>query len=301
MTAIALFADQNVIVPTHVALASTLAHWPGPQALAVYVFISGWSDADVALLEKTASLQPGKCVLQIREISLARVQRWKSLYGSLMPYGRLFLPELLADCKQILYLDVDVIVEMDVRKLVEASQTLGPVAALQAWDFEHSQDAALARANGIDLHSKYFHSGLLVMDLEWCRSQRLVERFLAFGDRCASDLNSHDQTVINLVLHGQLSSIPREFTTHLYATTPPPEVLSEAIHSFCGSPKPFDPLGNFLNANFELFNSWISQTALSDWSPNSFHEFSRVRKNVRLIRPMVGTALKMLSAKLRPS
>jgi lipopolysaccharide biosynthesis glycosyltransferase len=298
MTAVAFFADQNVIAPTHVALASTLAHWAGPDELDVYLFQSGWSPADSERLRSTAARSGGRCRLSIREINLSRVAAWKSLYGTLMPYGRLFLPDLLPDCHEVFYLDVDVIVEVDARTVMAASSSGGPVAALKAWDFEHSHDAALAIEQGAAMRDTYFHSGLLVLDLDWCRAQRVVQRFLDFGDRYAQRLYSHDQTVLNMVLRGHISAIPERFTTHLYPTSAAMKQGLAAVHSFCGSPKPFDPLGNILNANYTVFNEWLSRTALAGWSPNTIHELMRFRKNLRLLRPMVGTGVKMLTKRV---
>jgi lipopolysaccharide biosynthesis glycosyltransferase len=284
MTAVAFFGDQNVVAPTHVALASTLSHWPGPDPLDIYVFQSGWSTADVKRLHRTVLPWADRCNLRVRELDLSRVARWKNMYGSSMPYGRLFLPELLPDCSTVLYLDVDVIVEMDLRVLVDASSQNGPVCAIQAWNLENSHDAALARERDLDLQAAYFH----------CRNEGIVERFVAFGNAYADRLWSHDQTVLNLVLHGQIAAIPETFTTHLYPAGPVVKPGRPAVHSFCGSPKPFDPLGNILNSNYAVFDQWLSRTALAGWSPNNLRQLLRVRKNLRLLRPMAGTALKML-------
>lgn len=295
MTSIALFADRNVIAPTHVALASTLANWPGPQVLEVNVFHSGWTAADIDRLHATASMNPAPARLHVQELPLQRFADWTSLYGTLMPYGRLLLPRLLPEQDSVLYLDVDVIVEMDIRELIQACAPGIPVSALPGWDFGHSHDAGLASRLAIAHDEPYFHSGLLLMDLAWCRGEAITDKFLAFGDQHRGELNSHDQTVINFVLRGQIAPMPKDLTTHLYPTTTATNRRSGVVHSFCGSPKPFDPAGNLLNNNHAYFNQWLGRTALADWSPNSLRELVRA-KNLRLLRPVVGTVLKRIAA-----
>ncbi|MBG9389063.1 glycosyltransferase family 8 protein [Caenimonas aquaedulcis] len=294
MTAVALFADHNVIAPTHVAVASLLANWRGPEILEVHLFHAGWTTADVGRLHETAAMNPAPARLHARPLDLARFDTWTALYGTRMPYGRLLLAQLLPSHDCVLYMDVDVIVEMDIRQLICACTPGIPVSALPGWDFGHSHDAALTGRLSVRPDEPYFHSGLLLLDLAWCRREGITGRFLEFGDRYRTELNSHDQTVINFVLRGRIAPMPTDLTTHLYPTTAATDRREGVVHSFCGSPKPFDPAGNLLNNNHAYFSQWLQRTALAGWSPNSLRELARA-KNLRLLRPVAGTLLKRLA------
>jgi len=300
MTAVAFFADRNVLAALHVAFASTAAHWRGSDALDIHLFHSGMTEVDLGALHETVAMAKTPVVLHAAAFEPARVRNWRSLYGSKMPYGRLFLPELLPQHDEVLYLDADVIVEMDVRRIVSARGSDGVVSAMKAWDFAHSHDADLAAEFGIAGSEPYFHSGLLVFALDRWRAENLLAKCLDFGDRHGRQLHSHDQTILNIVCHGRIDPLPRELTTHLYPTdSAVPEHGDATIHNFCGSPKPFDPLGNVLNAHFALFNRWLDRTALAKWSPNSFEQLRQVVRNVRLLKPMLATAAKMTARRLR--
>jgi lipopolysaccharide biosynthesis glycosyltransferase len=300
MTTVAFFGDRNVVPALHVAIASLLASWPGPEPIEVHLFHRDVTPADLALLKKTAAIAEKPVVFNEHPFDIARIRHWRSLYGSHMPYGRLFLPELLPRRGEVIYLDADVIVDMDIRRVLTAHETSSLVDAMPAWDFAHSHDAELASELGIRGDEQYFHSGLLVLELEQWRRENVLERCLEIGDRFADRLWSHDQTILNLVCHGRIAPISLELTSHLYPTAAAGFTYAgESIRSFCGSPKPFDPLGNVLNAHFELFNQWLARTALAGWSPNSYRQLSQVKRNLRLLKPMASTTAKMLLNAIR--
>ena len=300
MTTVALFGDQNVIPALHVAVASMLASWSGPDPLELHLFHSGLTAADVDLIRKTVAMAGKPAIFHDAIIDTSRVHHWRALYGSHIPYGRIFLPRLLPECSEVIYLDADVIVDLDVRKLVTTRREGDLLAALPNWDFAHSHDAQLAADIGVPGDASYFQSGILVFDLAEWRKDDTLARCLEIGDRYHDRLWSHDQTVLNLACRGRIADIPREFTTFLYPTrSGHTDYPQQSIRNFCGSPKPFDPLGNVLNYHFDLFNQWLSRTALAGWSPNNFRQLSQVKRNFRLLKPVVSTILRMLLGKFR--
>ncbi|HET7434468.1 MAG TPA: glycosyltransferase [Thermoanaerobaculia bacterium] len=293
MTPLALFGDRNVLPALHVALASTLHSWTGPEPLEIHLFHRGLHAGDLALLQKTLSMAERPARFHEAVFDITRVAHWRTLYGSAMPYGRLFLPQLLPQHDEVIYLDADVVVDMDILKL--RPETVELVAAMPAWDFDHSQDAQLAAEFGIAGTETYYHSGALVVRLDQWRAENLLARCLEFGDRYSDRLRSHDQTILNIVCRGRITPIPPPLTTHLYPTALRDETYpAESIRNFCGSPKPFDPLGNVLNSHYSLFEQWISRTALAGWTPNNYEQLANVRRNLRLLPPMVSTAARML-------
>lgn len=300
MTSVALFGDQNVIPALHVAAASMLASWSGPDPLELHLFHSGLTPADVELIRDTVAMAAKPVNFHDAAFDTSRVRHWRTLYGSHIPYGRIFLPRLLPDCDEVIYLDADVIVDLDVRKLVTKRRDGDLLAAMPSWDFAHSLDAELAADIGVPGDESYFQSGLLVFDLAQWRKDDTLACCLEIGDRYHDRLRSHDQTVLNLACRGRIAEIPRQWTTYLYPTrSGHTEYPEESIRNFCGSPKPFDPLGNVLNYHFDLFNQWLSRTALAGWSPNNFRQISQVKRNLRLFKPVVSTTLRMLLSKFR--
>jgi lipopolysaccharide biosynthesis glycosyltransferase len=300
MTALALFGDRNVVPALHVAIASTLGSWLGPEPLEIHLFHRDLTPADLALMRKTVDLTKKPAIFHDAPFDITRIRHWRALYGSHMPYGRLFLPRLLPDHDEVFYLDADVIVDLDIRRLRVPLANHDLAAAMPAWDFAHSHDAEVAAEVGITPDEQYFHSGILVMPLERWRRENVLDHCLELGDRFADRLRSHDQTLLNLVCHRRIAKIPLDLTSHLYPTMSTDAGYPvESIRNFCGSPKPFDPLGNVLNIHFELFNQWLGRTALAGWSPNNMRQLSQLKRNLRIVKPMLSTAAKMVLKKFR--
>ena len=299
MTTLALFGDSNVVPALHVAIASTLANWPDPEPLEIHLFHHELTAGDLALLRKTVELARKPALFSEAPFDVTRIRHWRALYGSHMPYGRLFLPQLLPRHEEVFYVDADVIVDLDIRRLRVPLGDDDLVAAMPAWDFAHSHDMEVAAEAGIAPNAQYFHSGMLVMPLERWRRENVLGRCLELGDRFADRLRSHDQTLLNLACHGRIAKIPLDLTSHLYPTmSTDVGYPAESIRNFCGSPKPFDPLGNVLNIHFQLFNQWLGRTALAGWSPNNVQQLSQLKRNLRIVKPMLSTAAKMLVKKI---
>lgn len=295
MTVLALFGDRNVVPALHVAMASTLASWRSAEPLRIQLFHRELTPGDLALLDQTARMANKPVVFREAPFDVGRIRHWRSLYGSHMAYGRIFLPQLLPDDAEVLYFDADVIVDIDIRRLCVPYGEHDLACAMPAWDFAHSHDAELAGEVGIGREEQYFHSGALVLPLDRWRRENILGRCLDLGDRFAHRLRSHDQTLFNLVCHDRIATIPLDLTSHLYPTKSTDlGYPAESIRNFCGSPKPFDPLGNVLNEHYDLFKQWLSRTAIADWSPNNVRQLMQFRRNFRLLKPMVSTAAKRL-------
>lgn len=125
-------------------------------------------------------------------------------------YHRLLLPDLLADdYDRILYLDADIHVEHgDFAALLCADLAGRPFAAVRdnpQWRTpqRHARDL---KALGCE-NTRYFNSGVLLIDVPHWRAARLLPRAIDFGMRHHDRLMRHDQTVLNAVAAGDWAEI----------------------------------------------------------------------------------------------
>lgn len=105
-----------------------------------------------------------------------------------------------ADCRRLLYLDSDLIVLDDVRKLW--AQDLGgfPIGAVQDRGVDN---ATFAATWGLPPEGAYFNAGVLLIDLEQVRANRLLSRALEIQIKQGADLPYNDQDALNLVFWTQ--------------------------------------------------------------------------------------------------
>lgn len=114
---------------------------------------------------------------------------------------RLFLPERLAGVSRALYLDCDTLVMDDLAPLFALDldgAALGAVSNV----FEQGMEQR-ASDLGLNAPRDYFNSGVLLMDLEAWRRDRLGEAVRAYALRHADHLVWPDQDALNTVFAGR--------------------------------------------------------------------------------------------------
>lgn len=184
-------------------------------------------------------------------------------------FYRLFIPELLCrgDVSRAIYLDCDVIVRDDLSKLWRTDLEGRPLGAVRDLGGIHRlKDLSLPSG------SKYFNSGVLLLDLRQWKERGLSVRVAKYAEANAKRLTYHDQDALNAVLHGEWLELPPRWNTQTnmlhkhprdeeMAGSTAAEIAEDAaIIHFTGSSKPwhFDNTHRFKRLYYEYL-------ALTDW------------------------------------
>ncbi|MEA2627199.1 MAG: hypothetical protein QOD06_3244 [Candidatus Binatota bacterium] len=195
-------------------------------------------------------------------------------------YFRLLLPELLpASLSRVLYLDADVVVESDLGPLWDTDLRELALAAAQDLIVGHvSAPNGLRnwRELGLGEGAKYFNAGVLLLDLDRWRSERLGERVLDYLRRHRDVVRWWDQDGLNAVLAGRwLELDPRWNLTIQSETLPsvPPcdaATFREAIARpyvthFLTHVKPWHTTCR--HPRRDVFFRYLDETAWRGWRP----------------------------------
>ena len=148
---------------------------------------------------------------------------------------RLFAPFLLPDIDKIIYLDSDLIVLDDIKKL---------------WEFEPEYIAGvqdpmfIKQATKNDLKHLYINSGVMVMNLKNLRQINWLDRIKA--TQCGLyNLSLLDQDIINIALSDEIEHLPLEWNVYakIYPETTCAMIKArqnpKIIH-WCGKEKPWN-------------------------------------------------------------
>lgn len=191
-------------------------------------------------------------------------------------YARLFIPHFIpSSAERVLYLDVDMIVETDISQLwkidMEGKVVAGVVdrsgVVSNTWGgITNYQEL------GLRPDTKYFNSGLMVIDaLKW-RNQDLTNQVL----RCIKENSRHagfpDQYGLNVVLADQWLELDSKWNCYAISSDPNPFI----IH-FIGV-KPIYTSYEFNPHYRERFFHYLSFT---EWS-----KFEPVSNNIRLLKKL---------------
>ncbi len=148
------------------------------------------------------------------------------------------------DCRRLIYLDADLTVLGDLRELWAFDLNGAPLGAV----FDPGVDAAAFAAQwGLAPGPQCFNSGVLLMDLEQVRAQRIFSDALEFFAHHGDTLCFADQDALNYVLWGRMRFLPARWNVQrcmllLADQMPPdigPQVQRPAIVHFTGSAKPW--------------------------------------------------------------
>ena len=123
-------------------------------------------------------------------------------------YYRLIIPELLSENKCI-YLDTDTVILSDLQPLfdipLEECYVAGvwhPGVVVDGWEEGVLMNTGLASAD------QYINAGVLIMNLETMRRDRVVAQFL---ELVPQKFSTQDQDIINRVCYGRIKLIPFQY------------------------------------------------------------------------------------------
>ena len=187
-------------------------------------------------------------------------------------YYRLLTPQLLpGDVHRVLYLDPDTLVINPLRPLWETD--LG--SCIYAAASHKGKTELVAGINQVRLgtESKYFNSGVLLIDLDAARREVVPEEIFAYVERHARELVLPDQDVLNALYGERTLELDdavwnydaRNFNTYLLRSGGECDldwVLSHtSILHFCGKSKPWQP--GYLHRFGVLYKHYIQLTRLT--------------------------------------
>lgn len=152
-------------------------------------------------------------VIPVADTALPRTEMTNPRLDSAV-YLRLLIPRLCADLSKVLYLDCDTIVRHDVSGLfIDQSDRYSTLAVIDKFEtLRRSEPEAkklaspplvMALNRSVDLHAPYFNSGVMLMNLDIWRKERIADKAMSIA--CLDDLHLRyeDQSTLNIVLNGQ--------------------------------------------------------------------------------------------------
>lgn len=207
-------------------------------------------------------------LLQADPALLARLP--VAIHWSQAVYARLLIPELLPQHSRAIYIDSDAIVTASLDELW--SLDLGD--SLIAACLDGMMDPAFLAGVGIG-PDEYVNSGVVVMDLDRWRAERISERAISLLD-ARPDLGYPDQTALNLVTRGRTKLLGRRFNFLAREMTRFKKMAPSIIH-YAGPDKPwFSPRVPF----YDVFHAYADAAEAGIPHPRRKRDFKTLRRTV---------------------
>ncbi|WP_114939444.1 glycosyltransferase family 8 protein [Mucilaginibacter endophyticus] len=200
----------------------------------------------------------------------------RSLHGDWTPYGRLLLPEILTTEKTVLYLDADLVVDLDVTDLEDFDIGDAAIAAVATGTVEYAiEHKFLIREFNLSPESPYFNSGVLLMNLDVWRRDNIKQACLDVGDKFSSELLAVDQTILNALFSNKFKTLPRRFNCAWYANFERPDLAERMIFHFVGSPKPWDLFAFALHQGYAEWEKYLTRFWASKYRRTTYGDLVR--------------------------
>lgn len=131
-------------------------------------------------------------------------------YYSISIYYRMFIPSLFPEYKKGIYLDSDIVVVDDISKLYFEDIKDYLVGAVADEVIAGSKVFQQYTKDALDLEpNKYFNSGVLLMNLEMFRKEKIEEKFLHLLNKYNFDVIAPDQDYLNILCKNKVKYINR--------------------------------------------------------------------------------------------
>lgn len=205
---IALATDKNYAQHAAVAMVSVLVNSKEPKNIQFFIIDDNIDNENKNKMRLSVE-KFGSSIefIKVKEKTLDNV----FVSGNLTKaaYLRLTIPDILSSAiKKVIYLDCDLLVLDDIRKLWNIDMQSKPVAAAEDYGILSSSGKCSEKNTNLDWKKEYsyFNSGVLILDLqEWRRngySQKLVDLVLSRNFR------HHDQDALNFLFMKNWCPIP---------------------------------------------------------------------------------------------
>lgn len=197
---IVVATDSNYLIHT-ATLINSIARSHNSQ-IVMHVFGSNLSDTDKEFLDRISS----KIVVRFYEVDSKVIE--KRLFNSqsisanrsITCYSRLLIPEMLPeDIDRCIYMDVDAIVLGSLEPLMTVDLTDAAIAGVQ--DTVSSRHLKIL---GLRASQTYINSGFILWNLDYCRKNKVVDKFADFVKSFGGNVPANDQGTINGVLSDEI-------------------------------------------------------------------------------------------------
>lgn len=204
--------DKGFIQPTFTALTSLVENAKETTFYDIFLLVP---NSDYGEIEKCSIIFHGyyntKCNLNVINMGNVFANTKMSIsHITSQTYYRLHIPKLLQKYKKCLYLDGDIIVKDDLASLFRLNISDFYVGGVRAAGYYHPAKWVKKHTEEIGLKSinQYINAGVLLLNLENIRKDKIDEKMLALVDR---GFSSQDQDIINLVCYDKIRIIPLQY------------------------------------------------------------------------------------------
>lgn len=210
MIPIVFACDIQYVAPTYVAISSALQNKFETTHYHVYILCPKKFDGVEGDLFEKLSIEYNTPITIVEMGNKYESAKMKIEHITTPTYYRLSLPELLKDEEKCIYLDSDIIVRGDLQSLFDIQLGdcyLGGVLS-EGIQEDRIYARELCKRIGLKNVSTYINAGVLLLNLELLRKDKMVERW---NELVPKSFPAQDQDILNLTCFGRIRIIKLKY------------------------------------------------------------------------------------------
>lgn len=198
-------------------------------------------------------LKEFKSIYEIEIVNFEHLETAFSLHSNKMTNLKLIMLDNFND-DRMLYLDVDLVVDLDIAELWNVELGNNAVAAVKYTKNVNQMDAAFLKKNLNKDNTDYLNAGVLLINVPKFKEK---VNFATYG-RFLSDktVTNNDETLLNLLLFDNILFISNKFNCLIHKKTKLNKKESNKIYHYIGMPKPWHWGFSLISGNALKFNDY---------------------------------------------
>lgn len=262
MNTVAFFCDKHIIPGFHASFSSLLINNVSTSPLNIILFSDELTASDQSLISKTYNkLKKNHQHFTIKEAPKMKIAGANALVGNFTAYGRLFLGELLPKTERVLYLDSDIIINLDINDVFDQMIGNTMLYVSGVGNRNWSLDRKLYEKANLKMDELCFNSGILGINLKKWRDENAYQKCIKTIEKFPNQFLSADQAVLNVTFYDDFKVLPENI--NIGASCDYVKEFSVGIYHFVGLPKPWHPLMKKHHKNYFMWERYIKQSAVN--------------------------------------
>ena len=206
---IALASDRNYFRGLAVTACSIAKSAAVEAKLRFHLLHIGLTEEDQKWLANRIRDFHAESEVVFHDVSCFDMSKFPAYASSRMAYARLFLPDLLPDCRYVIYSDVDILWQDDIADFWAIRGSVGLVGCVRELSARTvAQEQRWFEAHGLEFDgSRYFCTGISFYNLDEIRRRDAFKDVLEFGMRY-SDFNCPDQAMMYATIGKEVLLLP---------------------------------------------------------------------------------------------
>ena len=220
---IVLASDQTYYIGLWVTLVSLLCNTKTKSVINFFIFDGGINKkSKIKLLKKLKEINKNISISyldpqldEFKDPSSAYLSdRMSEKSAGFLSYSSIMIPKRFNNLDKAIYLDVDLLILMDIELLWNTKMDGKPIAAVIDYfpDYTKYNDIQNPSKYSIDLNSSYYNTGVLLYDIKALNQYNFTKKCINYlNNEDRKNFRLNDQSAINVVMNNNFHTLDNNF------------------------------------------------------------------------------------------